>query len=474
MLSVVEASVVIEPPSSIYNIGDDFNLNLRITKTISMQDFLSVNMVCGEDRLVIYKTPLSVNSGEQKSVSVPMKLEMSLVGALRSSCQIEASYGGESGKSSVFELSDIIFPTISLKELVMNPGMIAHASGNAVKKNGKTFDGLAEITIPALGLKNTAPVRGGSYIVNLSVPVKAKAGVYAVSVRVFEQDKRGNKINEGNISSSLTINHVAQSVDVAIGTERLTPPKNLSYTVLIYDQTEEEMHDDAAITIATPEGSIIYKKLVKSDETQAFVFPANATPGSWIITVKYAALTKERTVVIQPFVDASFALFEDILTVTNTGNAPYQKTVEISIGDAREIRNFDLAVGESQRLKLLAPEGNYSININEGDSSQEIGKAFLTGRAIEILDAEGLGSFSPWIWWILLLIIVAAIALYYYLKVRKHTTWGKMPRGNTEIKARLNRCLVKSNLYLWLHMILQIIRTILLKMTMRGRKTVLF
>lgn len=113
------------------------------------------------------------------------------------------------------------------------------------------------------------------------------------------------------------------------------------------------------------------------------------------------------------------------LIVSNTGNVPYDKVVEVSFGDVKELTNIKLQVGESKELQLVAPDGNYEIQIDDGSQYSHLGTAFLTGNAISIRDIGNRFTGNLWtIVWILvilILLVAATILVRRYLKNKKAT-----------------------------------------------------
>ena len=56
----------------------------------------------------------------------------------------------------------------------------------------------------------------------------------------------------------------------------------------------------------------------------------------------------------------------DTLLVTNVGNVPYRKAIQIVIGNEIEIKELNLEVGQSKQFRLLAPDGDYKISVTDG------------------------------------------------------------------------------------------------------------
>jgi len=97
--------------------------------------------------------------------------------------------------------------------------------------------------------------------------------------------------------------------------------------------------------------------------------------------------------------DINIEIINRTLTITNTGNVPYNKTALVKFGDeALEIKVY-LGLGESQMYRLSAPDGNYEVEVVSGNYSvsQEVA---LTGKAIEVKRVSGRTSMmeNPVVW----------------------------------------------------------------------------
>ncbi len=53
------------------------------------------------------------------------------------------------------------------------------------------------------------------------------------------------------------------------------------------------------------------------------------------------------------------------MIVTNVGNVPYRKSIQISIGNNQETIFVPLEFGQKKELKLTAPDGSYDIKVND-------------------------------------------------------------------------------------------------------------
>jgi hypothetical protein len=122
-------------------------------------------------------------------------------------------------------------------------------------------------------------------------------------------------------------------------------------------------------------------------------------------------------------------LNNDTLVVINNGNVKYSGPVEISISGVNEIREINLDVGEKKVFRLVAPDGEYGIEVKQGEETKDLGRTYLTGNAISISDlTSGSGSLTVVIW-LLVLLILGLIVFYLYRKIRNRGVVKKTHGG---------------------------------------------
>lgn len=109
--------------------------------------------------------------------------------------------------------------------------------------------------------------------------------------------------------------------------------------------------------------------------------------GYWSATADYNGIKSKALFQIASNENVKFELVGDTLIVTNVGNVPYRKEIQILVGDTPGIKSVDLNVGESANYRIIAPDGNYKIVVSvDGATKLSNGEVSLTGNAIGILD----------------------------------------------------------------------------------------
>ncbi len=427
-LQSVSAEVFTGQLESLYNLGDNLITNITLFSSSAKTSFLSINIICDTGKVEIYKNPLNIKAGEQKKIPFSTHLDSSILGNVTGTCSLQADYGNEKGESGIFEITKELITTLKLDKAVYLPGSQVQVSGTSTRKNGSPLKGFIDLSITGLSTSVSSQVNKGAFNLTLNIPDLTPSRNYIVQARVYEKDDSDLLMNEGTSQSIIKISQVAKNIDVALNSPILQPGKNLVYMVLLTDQANEDVRQDASISIIHPSGKILEKKLVKAGETLSYTLANNATPGLWKIEAKTQTLQAERTWNTEEVVNVSFSLENNTLILTNTGNTEFKKAVEVSLNGINEIKNIELGLGEKKVYKLIAPDGTYSIKVSEGIEQKDLGSSFLTGKSIEIRDINELVKGKGWniLYFILFFgLIFMAVAAYKVAVKRNYT--GKMP-----------------------------------------------
>lgn len=428
LTSFASAEILLSQTESVYNVGDDFKIDITLTSQTFSSDFFSASLICPESESIeLYKSPFTIKAGDQKEFSIETSLGNFLVSGRTGKCHIETNYANFQATSQEFEITSQIDVTLNIQGTAFNPKENVLIYGEAKKLNGDNLNGYVEITIPNTGTVLSAPVKEGKFSTNFTIPDKAKSGNYQISARAFESDDSGEELNFGVATTSLRVKQIMKKMGIAFDQQSVVPGSSITYTVLIYDQADEPMETDASIIVYTPGNVVAEKKLVKSHKSIEFKTDQNDTPGYWKIESEAGEFNAEKTFLIEEYEALSFNLVNEILTVENVGNVPYYKPFEVSIGGVKEVKNLKepLPVGQTKQFKLVAPQGDYSIEVNDGSSTQSLGTTFLTGRAISVEDVGGSLSNNLWVLLALILILLIAIAgLYAYRYLSKNKKAG--------------------------------------------------
>ncbi len=443
IIPAVNAEISFSQPNSVYNLGDDFSINLDVSSNSDTNSFLVASLICSnsnnitnENKIELYRAPISVKAFEKKAVDISMKFDSSLISNLEGSCYIEASYNKETSRSQTFLITRNVDVSLLIEGKQFNPGEFITINGQAVKENGANLNGFVDISIDVLGVNIVEQVNNGKFNTSVVLPEKSSPGVAVVSGKAYEKDSNGDITNFGTFSETFRVKQIAKSIDIALGSSTIIPGEDFIYNVLVYDQIGQEIERDVVVKITKTDNSLYKENIVPSSKSQNLSLSTSEQYGTWTILATSSNLSIERNIFVEELELLNFSLENKTLVVKNIGNIPFIKAIEIAIGNVREVKNLNLKVGEEKRFRLSAPEGEYGISVLKDGTSHNIGTALLTGRAVSIDDFGKFrfGSISVFVW-IALILILLAIAVYLYIRIRKKSYFAGIP-SKSEIKVK--------------------------------------
>lgn len=436
MASMVSAAIVITPVESVYNINDKFNPIFNLRPAQDTNGFFVATLVCEGRSVEFYRSPLNLAGGEERTIDLSFDLDNSIIAGISGNCLIRADYGDETVSGKTFTISGDVEVSLEIDVLDYRPGELVSLVGSAVKTNGETLSGFIDISISGMEFSETIASDGGTFVTEFVIPEKAGAGDYEILAVAYEQDGNDRITNTGQVTGTITVAQVIQTVEVALNVEVVVPENELSYSVVVYDQAGQFVEGEAIVIITDSEGFKISEALLKTSESNVLYIESNFTPGDWQIYAKVENIETTRKFKVEQYEKLSFSLENKILDVTNIGNIPYNGPIEISIGPVNEIKEIkDLAVGEVKRYKLIAPDGDYEINVNTGSERAELGRALLTGNAISVDDIGGAIGNNLFVLVIVIIILAALVVVVYIYRKRKKASFiGKTSGSFTPTK----------------------------------------
>lgn len=410
----VLGEIMLSQPENIYNVGDEVDFSAAIKSGGNLEGLLKMSLVCANASEDFYLAPISLKDGEEKTVNTIITLNKNFLKDMIGNCNILVKTPTEEAKSQSFEISDNIELMMNLNALTFSPGDIVDIKASALKPNLKPVKGFLEIEVDGTDIKTMKTVDSSRFRVNFSFPENIKSGAYLVKGRVYEKDKNDEVTNEGHASIEVKIRQIPDKVEVAIDRQSVNPGSNVSFKAFIYDQANKEVEGDVSVVVVDPFGDEILKRLVKTSEKIVVDIEKNASAGYWAVYANHHDLKVKRLFYVENREEASFELIQDILVITNTGNVPYRKAVQIAIGNEVEIRQLDLDIGKSTRFRLLAPDGNYRVAITDGTTKLSKSDVSLTGNVIGVMSVMKKGNIIiryPVVWLFLIMVFGMFIIL---------------------------------------------------------------
>ena len=417
----VSAEIIFSQPSQIYNLGENLEFSVEVNEI--KEGFLELNLICNGNDKNIYN---SILQAEKVDLNIP--LTHTYIGELNGDCNIRAVYSGEESSSSDFKISKDIIVIVNLDRINLNPGEGMYIKGEATKENNAPVNGFVEAEISEKNIKSVGKVEDGIFNINFSIPSNIKGGEYAIIIKVYE--KSGEDItNIGKTEKILNVKNEPSKIDISIDSQSINPGGELVFTPILYDQADYQLSGNMKVLIKDPSEEIFIEKNVASGEQVSIEIENDFVAGYWTIEANSLGVKGKRLFYVEENEKAEFILENATLIITNIGNVPYKKAIQILIGENIEIREVDLDLGESRRYRLVAPEGLYNIKVTDGTETLEFGEISLTGNVIGVQDIRktvgALGRYP--IVWLFLILVFGLFILLLVNKVAKRKFIGYKP-----------------------------------------------
>jgi len=131
---------------------------------------------------------------------------------------------------------------------------------------------------------------------------------------------------------------------------------------------------------------VIKEGVVNSGDEISFRLSGDAIQGPWKITAKYNELEVNRLFNVGESEKAEINLEGDVLTIKNIGNSIYNKKILIYIGENDQTADVTLEIGQTKKIRLTAPDGDYDIQVIEGNEEKtlEFKGVSLTGNVVSL------------------------------------------------------------------------------------------
>lgn len=191
----------------------------------------------------------------------------------------------------------------------------------------------------------------------------------------------------------VTVSAQSMKIEFPLG-DSFDAGEKITLKVSLFDDANNPIKDTPInLIIEDAEKAIKLEDTTNSGEIKEITL-TDAPSGFWKITANYEDIEQTGFFEIKEEQGVKFEIQDDILTITNTGNTIYEKTIQIIIGDTIGTKKPRLTMGESVSYRLIAPEGTYNIKVTDGSESITKNNVLLTGKVIGVLD-EKISEQSP-------------------------------------------------------------------------------
>ncbi len=176
----------------------------------------------------------------------------------------------------------------------------------------------------------------------------------------------------------------AEKLNIEVGNNYI-PGEEVIFKIVLYDDNNKQIKGEISYVIQDYYTEVVKEGFASSGKEISFKLPNNAVKGPWEISANYKDVNAPRTLFnVGELEKVGIQLEGDNLIVTNIGNAPiYDKKILIYIGSQDQTASISLEKGQTKKIRLTAPDGNYDIRVVEGsDNVIEFKGVSLTGNVV--------------------------------------------------------------------------------------------
>ncbi len=442
MTSMISADIVFNQQlNSVYNLGDSIPVPVTVEGVNDISGTLQMNLICNNNAPInFYETGVNLNAGESKSYNDPLLVLISnIIGNQEGVCQIEATLGDESTLTNEFNISNVLLINGALGKAVFNPGEFVSISGNVTRETGENSSGFIEADIFSnnyidQNLTQYGIVANGSFNMNISLPTNQESGNYTLVVDAYEKDSNEMITNNGTSSYNIYVNQVPTNLELVLGSNQVDPGESLTASTVLHDQTGNPIISTGNVTLKDSLGKIIEEEEINLGDGFEYTVPSNESPSNLTVYLDSGQLTAEDSFTINPKESVDVQVINRTIIITNTGNVPYNKTLLVTIGNTPLNLPINLGVGESKKYIASAPDGEYTVKIDTGDSNEFNQEMGLTGNAVDIKEA---GTVSWWpVLWIVVILVLVIIVVLFFRKVYKKPFFGRIKHKKEKVQTQ--------------------------------------
>lgn len=438
LVSLVSAGVELTTPANdIYNLGEVIKLPITITadEVLTNKPF-SVSLVCGVKVIEIYSEkylPI-MNVGDVQTRDF---LSIFLDGTAKGDCYMEYNLGSYSNRLvEKVKISDSINLDLDSHSEKFKPGEKLTLTGTVKKENGAGIDGKIEFTLEGIesaDLFSVTEIKGETFSISIDVPTNFKFGKHSVKIYAYETGSSGEILNKGELSDEVTINQVPTTLEVLLTSNKIQPGTSVVAKVILMDQTGQIIDAKVYAAVKNAKDEIVQKIEERTNNEFSYFIAVNQTPEKWAVSAYSEGLNKMETFEILAYPDVDFQIVENKLFVKNTGNVPYNESINLNIGNQTVSFYPELDFGQEKTFYLTAPRGEYLISV--GNAVEEV---YLTGNAIEIsTEFPKTFKLNPVIWiFILVLLVIVIFLLLRRMYLKRARTFRDSGRDYKEAKIK--------------------------------------
>jgi len=465
LITNISAGIYFSQSESYYNLGDSISVEVSVAPIL--EGFLKVDLVCDGGIVNVFNGV----PNEEGIINIQFPLTFSYIDENSGDCYFLGEYFGLSQQSSVFEISKALDVRLDIDNLVAKPNEEIVISGTAKRLNGVGINGEVELNIPLLEvmnfveeeleeiieegeaveeevventeeveeeiieeevvesvLGNAGVFRGkvvdGVFSVNFKLKEDTDAGNYRIDVSAYERDSLEKITSEGLAMANLQVLQILTGIDIALNSQGIDPGQNLEFKPMLIDQTGQPITEEVSIIIRDDDLNRIFEQILQSEDTFQYLIPSNFTSGYYEVEASSGDFSMAKKFYVNEKAIALFEMVNSSLIVTNVGNIPYDKDIQVELNGKPFVREVDLDLGEKQEFKLTG-DGEFNVKVSDGETEISHEGVVLTGNAINVEAVKkGFIALNTPIIWIFFIVVLGAGVLFFFRNILKKKSFA--------------------------------------------------
>ena len=185
----------------------------------------------------------------------------------------------------------------------------------------------------------------------------------------------GYAVSDGNSENS--------NEKIGIGIENnYAETGDIDFVITLYDESKNKIDGQINYLIRNYYSEVIEEGVIESGESRNFKLPENPGPGPWELSANFDSIKAKELFNLGEYSKLDIKLEGDNLIVKNIGNRDYDGNILIYIGDSDQTASMYLAIGQTKRIRLTAPNGEYDVRVDTGEEDLVFSGISLTGNVI--------------------------------------------------------------------------------------------
>lgn len=432
-ISFAQATITISQPEAVYNLGDSLNADSKVSYGQDIDAFLRVVLACESEDTLMYFSPISLDKGRTKTIQIDWPISKAS-GICHVSASLESNDASklEETETNTFELTNVIDIDAEINKQLFRPSEELEIEGWAAKENGEDFEGNVIISIDKK--EYVVETSNGDFSFSMELGSAIAPGTHNIEISAKDSYN-----NSGTKTLEFEAETIPTSLILEINNESFLPGELLVIYPKLLDQANNVMTKDILTKLSIPkEGffgdeTTLLEELVASGGSTEYRFLKETRPGTYTIEISFEKFDAEKTIDVLVFEHINFSIENDMLNVTNVGNVPYNRPIEILFKienqTASKVIEPNLEVGQTKLFQLEAPKGTYEIEIKANDESTVFEPISLTGDVVAVIELKPERSANKSLLAsVIFVVLVAAIifAAYFTSKKEKYRTERKL------------------------------------------------